>query len=106
MKTLNIQWVDQVEIKPQIRNKMENIKMSLSSLVVEAAAEGQPFILKELLIKYAVEVNSKDVHGRSSLHMACRRGHLDVVKILIEYNASVELEDDEGNRAVHHAAEA
>lgn len=77
----------------------------MSSLVVEAAAEGQLSILKELLSKYGVAIDSKDDYGRSPLHMACRRGQLIVVKMLLEYKASVELEDNEGNRAVHHATE-
>lgn len=42
--------------------------------------------------------------GHTSLQAASQNGHLDVIKILLKYNADVEIEDKDGDRAVHHAA--
>jgi E3 ubiquitin-protein ligase mind-bomb len=42
--------------------------------------------------------------GHTSLQAASQNGHLDVIKVLLKYNADVEIEDKDGDRAVHHAA--
>lgn len=42
--------------------------------------------------------------GHTSLQAASQNGHLDVIKVLLKFNADVEMEDKDGDRAVHHAA--
>jgi E3 ubiquitin-protein ligase mind-bomb len=42
--------------------------------------------------------------GHTSLQAASQNGHLDVIKVLLKFNADVEIEDKDGDRAVHHAA--
>ncbi|XP_070491410.1 E3 ubiquitin-protein ligase mind-bomb-like isoform X1 [Chironomus tepperi] len=42
--------------------------------------------------------------GHTSLQAASQNGHLDVIKVLLKYSADVEIEDKDGDRAVHHAA--
>jgi len=38
------------------------------------------------------------------LHRAAERGHLDVVKLLLEHGADPNVQDDEGETPLHHAA--
>ncbi len=38
------------------------------------------------------------------LQAACQNGHLEVVKLLIGFQADLEAEDKDGDCAMHHAA--
>jgi len=40
-----------------------------------------------VLIENKSNTNTQDKEGMSALHWACSRGHLDAVKLLIEYGA-------------------
>lgn len=42
--------------------------------------------------------------GHTSLQAASQNGHLDVIKVLLKYNADVEIEDKDGDRSCHHAS--
>ncbi|XP_063237015.1 E3 ubiquitin-protein ligase MIB1 isoform X2 [Bacillus rossius redtenbacheri] len=42
--------------------------------------------------------------GHTALQAASQNGHLEVIKILLRHRADVEIEDKDGDRAVHHAA--
>lgn len=42
--------------------------------------------------------------GHTALQAASQNGHLEVIKVLLRYKADVEIEDKDGDRAVHHAA--
>jgi ankyrin repeat protein len=50
-------------------------------------------------------LNENEIKGCSPLHLAAERGHADMVKLLIEYSASVTLVDNETNNwtALHYA---
>lgn len=40
----------------------------------------------------------------TTLHFAAMKGKIDVVKILLEYNADVNTKNNEGRTALHYAA--
>nr|XP_022914465.1 E3 ubiquitin-protein ligase mind-bomb [Onthophagus taurus] len=42
--------------------------------------------------------------GHTALQAASQNGHLEVITILLRFHADVEIEDKDGDRAVHHAA--
>lgn len=42
--------------------------------------------------------------GHTALQAASQNGHLEVISVLLHYHADVEIEDKDGDRAVHHAA--
>jgi len=44
----------------------------------------------ELLVRYGADVEAKDGTMMTALHYACRAGHLDVIRILLEHKASIE----------------
>ncbi|XP_066499851.1 ankyrin repeat domain-containing protein 50 [Hoplias malabaricus] len=58
----------------------------------------------QLLLEKGADVNSRDEHGRTALSLACELGHLDAVKILVQFNADPEVTDSWGNSALMYAA--
>ncbi|XP_036449959.1 ankyrin repeat domain-containing protein 50 [Colossoma macropomum] len=57
-----------------------------------------------LLLEKGADVNSRDEHGRTALSLACELGHLDAVKILVQFNADPEVSDSWGNTALMYSA--
>nr|XP_055028949.1 ankyrin repeat and SAM domain-containing protein 6 [Misgurnus anguillicaudatus] len=57
-----------------------------------------------LLLEKGADVNIRDEQGRTSLSLACELGHLDAVKLLVQFNADPELADTWGNSALMYAA--
>lgn len=51
-----------------------------------------------------VSVDLKDSEGRTPLHWAVDRGHLDVTELLLSKNADVNAKDNEGQTPLHYAA--
>lgn len=48
-------------------------------------------------------LNAKDIFGNTALHCAAARGHTDVVQVLIEKGADVDLQDGNGETPLMHA---
>uniref|UniRef100_A0AAV2JBN0 Uncharacterized protein n=1 Tax=Knipowitschia caucasica TaxID=637954 RepID=A0AAV2JBN0_KNICA len=53
-----------------------------------------------LLLDRGAEVNCQDEDGRTALSLACEMGHLDVVKLLVQFNADPDISDVWGNSAL------
>lgn len=51
------------------------------------------------------DVNKRDAHKRTPLHLAVLNGDVNLVKKLLERNADVNLVDDVGSNPLHRAAE-
>ncbi|XP_077313721.1 E3 ubiquitin-protein ligase MIB2 isoform X2 [Lithobates pipiens] len=75
---------------------------SPSSLVIEAA-QGNTGKVREMVQKHPDKVDIRN-QGRTALQVASHLGHMEVVKILIQANANIDLKDDEGDSALHYAA--
>ena len=41
--------------------------------------------------------------GLTALHISCHEGHVDVVKFLLKSKANLEIQDNEGNTALHYS---
>ncbi|XP_047148709.1 acyl-CoA-binding domain-containing protein 1-like [Vigna umbellata] len=54
-------------------------------------------------IENGVSVNLKDSEGRTPLHWAVDRGHLNVTELLLSKNADVNAKDNDGQTALHYA---
>lgn len=46
-----------------------------------------------LLLKKGADVNAQNNSGRTPLHYACMRGHADIVRVLLEHHADVNIRD-------------
>ncbi|XP_075045926.1 E3 ubiquitin-protein ligase MIB2 isoform X2 [Mixophyes fleayi] len=75
---------------------------SPSSLVIEAA-QGNTSRVREMLLKHPDKVDIRN-QGRTALQVSSHLGHLEVVKVLLQANANIDLKDDEGDSALHYAA--
>lgn len=78
--------------------------------LVKAAASGNATRCEEFLSGCHDGSNGQraDVNGvfagHTALQAGSQNGHLDVIQMLLNYNADIEIEDKDGDRAVHHAA--
>ncbi|XP_012288064.1 E3 ubiquitin-protein ligase MIB1 [Orussus abietinus] len=71
--------------------------------LVKTAANGDAAKCEECLKRPEVDINGVFA-GHTALQAASQNGRLEVIKILLRYKADVEIEDKDGDRAVHHAA--
>ncbi|RMZ72366.1 ankyrin repeat [Pyrenophora seminiperda CCB06] len=63
---------------------------------------GLDFVLKMYPVD-GVDVNSQDSDGKSALQLAARRGHLDVVRALVEDSAELDIRNSKGETALYWA---
>ncbi|KAG7980330.1 hypothetical protein I3843_05G177400 [Carya illinoinensis] len=54
-------------------------------------------------IEGSISVNLKDSEGRTPLHWAVDRGHLNITELLVSRNANVNAKDDDGQTPLHYA---
>ena len=65
--------------------------------LIAAAGNGHLDCLK-VLLKYSADVEFQDKWGNTSLMMACKKGHMNVVSFLVEHGgANVNLPNEKGN---------
>lgn len=57
-----------------------------------------------LLLEQGAAVNLRDERGRTALSLACERGHLDAVQLLVQFSGDPEATDSAGNSPVMWAA--
>ena len=48
----------------------------------------------KLLLEHGADMNAQDTDNATSLHMACYRGRLDIARVLLEYDARNQAEND------------
>ncbi|KAL4236081.1 E3 ubiquitin-protein ligase mib1 [Mactra antiquata] len=73
--------------------------------LVKAAANGDSAKVDEILQRSDATINVNGVFaGHTALQAASQNGHVDVIKVLMKYDLDMEIEDKDGDRAVHHAA--
>ena len=66
--------------------------------LMEASRYGKFEIVKLLLERTDEQLNVRDIDGRTALHWACRKGHKDVVQLLMNcQNKNIELNTRNNN---------
>lgn len=50
-----------------------------------------------------VQVDIKN-QGKTALQVAAHQGHVEVVKVLLQANSSIETKDEDGDAALHYTA--
>lgn len=71
--------------------------------LVKSAANGDTQAVEQLLQRGNVNVNAIFT-SHTALQAAAQNGHIDAINVLLKYKADIEVEDKDGDRAVHHAA--
>ncbi|XP_060712963.1 ankyrin repeat domain-containing protein 6b isoform X3 [Hemiscyllium ocellatum] len=74
----------------------------LSERLLIAAHKGQTENVVQLINKGAKIAVTK--HGRTALHLAAYKGHIDVVRILLKASCDLDIQDDSEQTALHRAA--
>ncbi|KAG1692590.1 Ankyrin-1 [Nymphon striatum] len=74
------------------------------------AQGGNVSVLKEIVNhmdphQLQISMNKQAKNGMSSLMMACEKGHLETVTLLLQHHARVDVFDENGRMALHLAAE-
>jgi hypothetical protein len=54
-------------------------------------------------LEVGLSPNAANEHGESVVHMTCRLGHTDCLKVLIEHGCSLQVADDTGRTPLHEA---
>ncbi|KAK1338338.1 hypothetical protein QTO34_001453, partial [Cnephaeus nilssonii] len=87
---------------------MELRRMSDMTKLHQAVAAGDYILVKKILKKGLCDPNYKDVdwNDRTPLHWAAIKGHMEVMKLLIQYGARPCLVTDVGWTPAHFAAES
>uniref|UniRef100_UPI00398E4BB9 E3 ubiquitin-protein ligase MIB2 n=1 Tax=Pristiophorus japonicus TaxID=55135 RepID=UPI00398E4BB9 len=71
--------------------------------IVIEAAHGNATKVGDLVQKYPEKVDIKN-QGKTALQVAAHQGHTEVVKILLQANAQLEIHDEDGDTALHYAS--
>ncbi len=78
------------------------------NLLAYAAARGDTKHVVELLSTLPqaqpLTINHQDSHGMTALHWAAAQGHDDIVKLLLDLGANIDLQNVQGNTPLHLAA--
>jgi len=108
LPAMKAEWLEAVPVVVRLHDKLSKLNMKLGNLFVDAAEEDDLYLLKELLENYrvSVDVDHKSTPGLTALHYACLKGHVKVVKWLLEQKADIEREDEKGRTGLVHAVEA
>ena len=86
-----------VELLLQQKKELANIQNNNKETVLHIAALfNQEQIMNNLLSNCEVDVNAKDVRGETPLHWAAWRGHLGIVKTLIQFGARIDIQNNDG----------
>ncbi|XP_058471179.1 inversin-A [Solea solea] len=86
-----------------INSKTENSRTPLMYAIC-LQDPGPRVKFTRLLLERGAEVNCQDEDGRTALSHACELGHLDVVKVLVQFNADPDICDVWGNNALMYSA--
>ncbi|KAM5163716.1 ankyrin repeat domain-containing protein 6 [Mantella aurantiaca] len=80
----------------------QDVVAALSERLLVAAYKGQVDNVVQLINKGAKVAVTK--HGRTPLHLAAHKGHLNVVQILLKAGCELNIQDDGHQTALHRAA--
>ncbi len=69
-------------------------------LTFQKPADALPHVLKgdkvevKRALKWGADVNQRDTDGNALLHLACDKGDMEMIDLLLEYSADVNAKDD------------
>ncbi|XP_068724268.1 unconventional myosin-XVI-like [Montipora capricornis] len=76
----------------------------VADLLKQAIGANDVAKLKFALKYQQAKINEQDENGETVLHQSCLSGQLEIVRLLVENGAELELRDDRGWTCLHYAA--
>lgn len=83
------------------QHKRRRSAVDLFKQAIEANDMAQ---LKFVLKYHRAKINGQDEEGVTVLHQSCLSGHIEIVRLLVDNGAELELRDDRGWTCLHYAA--
>jgi ankyrin repeat protein len=67
-----------------------------ASALCKAAFSGQVQVVRQLLQQHDIEIDFRDAKafGGTALHNACENSHLEIIKVLIDHGATIDINDE------------
>jgi len=98
-------WLEHYEtVQPIIDEQIVELELKVVNLFYDAVYAGGLRSIQLLYANYKMDLNRRNADGQTALHLACREGHQDVVRWLTDQKeVDIEMEDNLGYRAIHHA---
>ncbi|CAN6487165.1 unnamed protein product [Victoria cruziana] len=84
-----------------VHEEDSDTELKLDAIHIFAREGDIDSLLKQL--EHGVPVNLKDSDGRTALHWAVDRGHLNAVELLVSKRSDVNVKDNEGQTPLHYA---
>jgi hypothetical protein len=84
----------------KVKNKFDQ---TILHLALNKVRWFHPLTLIEYIIKLGVDINAKDNRGQTALHRACVLEDLDLIEILLQRNASVNILDSKQQFAIQYS---
>ncbi|CAM0136699.1 unnamed protein product [Umbelopsis sp. WA50703] len=119
VESLNVGWTRQgeyeVEYDDQAAEEQQGMGNSVSAMAYDEpdepeeenmfyfAREGDISKLSACFNEAYDSINDRDDQGLTALHYACDRGHLDIIKLLVEKGADVNALTKENETPLHYA---
>ncbi len=94
-----LEWLSQQQMWPDY----SALNSQHQSALHIAAMHGHHIVAHKLCTSFFGDVHSVDSAGYTPLHYAAERGHLDTVKVLIEQQARLDIQDASGETPLHKA---
>ena len=97
----------QIIQSPSSEEEQEKRKLDIATRKAwfDACEKGDVELVKAIYEKHRVDVNEKDKDGQTPLHLAAKKGHAEVVRMLFAFKADVSEKDAQGESPLHGAAE-
>uniref|UniRef100_A0A915P6M8 ANK_REP_REGION domain-containing protein n=1 Tax=Meloidogyne floridensis TaxID=298350 RepID=A0A915P6M8_9BILA len=77
--------------------QLSKVKFQNSDIFLSACQSGDEDEVEELL-KKGSDINSSNIDGVTALHQAVIDGNMDIVRFLVQHNADINAQDNEGDR--------
>jgi ankyrin repeat protein len=108
IRTLPVSQLKDKPVNESVIEKVESVRKDLAKFLISEVDKGEIVSVGYLLKYYHNIVGCQVIYnGKNStaLSVACQKGNLEMVKLLLKHGASVDVADKEqtGNKSIHHA---
>ena len=102
---ISSKWMEPFEtLQPSVEEELVELISKGVALFINAVNRGDLRVAKLLLKRAGVDMDARNADGRTALHVACQQGYKEIIEWLLDVaKADLEVTDNEGLRAIHHA---